>query len=101
MNPPPGPDFQVAISAATRELLVRLRDEAARDGRRDEFLAALRHVSTQLRTDPVTYGEEVFDLRQLRLTVKVGVLLPLAVEFAAYPERRPVFVRTFRYVRPG
>jgi hypothetical protein len=43
----------------------------------------------------------VFDLRTLGLTVKVGVVLPVTVEFAAYPERRLVFVRTFRYVRPG
>jgi hypothetical protein len=101
MNPPPGPAFEVAISAATRELLVRLHDEAEHDGRRDEFLAALRGISTQLRNNPLTFGEEVFDLAALRLTVKVGIILPVAVEFAAYPERRLVFVRTFRYIRPG
>lgn len=100
MNPP-GPDYEVAISAATRELLVRLHDEAARDGRRAEFLDALRTISARLRTDPVTFGEEVFDLPALQLTVKVGVVLPVAVEFAPYPARRLVFVRTFRYTRPS
>jgi hypothetical protein len=54
-----------------------------------------------LRTDPTTYGEELFDLRVMQLTIKVGVALPLAVEFGVYLERRQVWVRTFRFVQPG
>jgi hypothetical protein len=102
MNPPaPDPGFEVSISGATRELLVRLHGEAAADGRWAEFLTALRTISTRLRTDPVTFGEELFDLRGLRLTVKVAAVLPLVVEFGVYAERRLVFVRTFRYIRAG
>jgi hypothetical protein len=102
MNPPsPGPGFEVSISGTTRELLVRLHDEATTDGRRAEFLTALRSISTRLQTDPVTFGEELFDLRGLQLTVKVAAVLPLAVEFGVYLERRLVFVRTFRYIRPS
>ncbi len=49
----------------------------------------------------MSFGEELFDLRGLRLTIKVGVVLPIAVEFGIYEERRQVFVRDFRYVSPG
>lgn len=101
MNPPPGPEYEVPISGAVRDLLVRLSDQAAADGRRTEFLAALNTISRRLRTDPTGFGEEVFDLRALRLTVKVAVILPLAVEFGVYPDRRLVFIRTFRYVPSG
>ncbi len=101
MTPPPGPDYDVPISGATRELLTRLHSHAVSDGRGDEFLTALRTISARLRTDPVTFGEEVFDLPALRLTVKVGVVLPVVAEFAVYPDRRLVFIRTFRYVAPG
>lgn len=59
----PAGDFEVSISGATRELLVRLRDQAAAMGLRNEFFAALRMILARLRTDPVTYGEELFDLR--------------------------------------
>lgn len=101
MNPTPEPDFEVSISGAVRDLLSRLRDQADDAGQRDQFLAALRTITTRLRRDPLAFGEEVFELRALRLTVKVGVVLPVAVEFAIYPDRRLVFVRTFRYVSPG
>jgi hypothetical protein len=101
MTPPPDPGFEVSISGATRELLTRLHDAAAADGRKPDFLAALRTISQRLRTDPVSFGEELFDLQSLRLTVKAAVVLPLAVEFGVYAGRRLVFVRTFRYITPG
>lgn len=100
MTPPPDPGYAVPISVAVRDLLARLHDEAATRGRA-EFLSALQAISQRLRTDPVTFGEEVFDLRGLHLTIKVAVVLPLVVEFGVYPERRMVFVRTFRYIPPG
>jgi hypothetical protein len=78
-----------------------LHDEALRDGRRDEFLTALREIATRLRDNPIGFGEEVYNLPTLRLTVKVGIVLPVVVEFACYPDRRLVFVRTARYLRPG
>ena len=98
MNPPSEPPYQVALSGAIRELLVQLHESAAADGRRDEFLAALRNIDARLRTDPATFGEEVFDLLALQLTVRVGIVLPLAVEFAVYPQQRFVYIRTFRYI---
>jgi hypothetical protein len=101
MNPPPDPEYDVPISGAVRDLLTRLQDEAVAAGRRGPFLAALNSISRRLRTDPATFGEEVFDLRALRLTIRVAVVIPLAVEFGVYPDRRLVFVRTFRYIRAG
>jgi hypothetical protein len=100
MNPPDQP-YEVPVSRSIRELLLRLHDEAARAGRRAEFLAAVKRISRRLRTDPGSFGEELFDLPALRLTVKVGVVLPVAVEFGVHADRRIVFIRTFRYVEPG
>lgn len=94
-------DFEVSISGTTRELLTRLRDQAALLGLRNQFIAALRTILSRLRTDPMTYGEEVFDLRVMQLTIKVGVELPLVVEFGVYSERRQVWVRTFRFITPS
>jgi hypothetical protein len=101
MSPSPSPGFEVSISVATRERIRQLHDLAAADGRRDQFLSALRSITERLKRDPMSFGEELFDLRGLRLTIKVGVVLPIAVEFGIYEERRQVFVRDFRYVSPG
>ncbi|HEV3436036.1 MAG TPA: hypothetical protein VG122_01680 [Gemmata sp.] len=100
MNSPSDPGFEVPISGTVRELLIRLHDMAAANGRKEEFLDALRGISARLRRDPITFGEEVFDLKELQLTVKVAVVLPVAVEFAVYPVRRFVFIRAFRYIPP-
>jgi hypothetical protein len=101
MNPSPTPEYNVPISGVIRELLIRLHDRAASDGQRNEFLSALRVITAKLKTDPLDFGESLYDLHSLHLTVKIGLTLPLAVEFAAYVDRRLVFIRDFRYIPPG
>ena len=90
--------YEVPLSGAMQELLFRLVNEADADGLRSEFLAAFRTISQRLCMDPESFGEEVFDLAALHLTIKVGVILPLVVEFGVHSARRLVIIRTFRYV---
>jgi hypothetical protein len=97
----PEPEYEVSISGAVRERLIRAHDEATAAGKQAEFLAALRTISLRLRTDPTAFGKELFDLRAMRLTVRVPPVLPLAVEFGVYVERRLVFVRSIRFIPPG
>lgn len=97
MNPP-GPGYNVSLSGAVRDRLVRARDSAAADGRRAEFLAALRTTLERLRDEPQATGEELYDLHALRLTIRLAVLLPVVVEFGVYADRRFVFVRDVRYL---
>ena len=91
----------MAVSAAVRERLVELSDLAARAGRVELFLTALDSITHRLQNDPGGFGEEVYDLRAMRLTVRVGVILPLAVEFSIHPTERVVFVTAFRYIPSG
>ena len=90
--------YEVPLSGAMQELLFRLVNEADADGLRSEFLAAFKTISQLLCMDPESFGEEVFDLAALHLTIKVGVILPLAVEFGVHSSRRLVIIRSFRYV---
>ena len=96
----PEPEFEVGISGAMRERVVRLHRHAVVDERGDEFLAALDAIIARLRADPTSYGEELFDLRVMKVTIKVAVRYPVMVEFAVYPDRRQVLVRTLRYLGP-
>lgn len=98
MNPAPG--FNVGISGATREKLARLGRHAAFDEQGAKFLAAVRDILARLHSDPSTYGEELFDLRAMKITIKIAVRYPLAVEFGVYSDRREVIVRTFHYPTP-
>lgn len=94
------PEYEVGISGAIRERLVRLYRHAAIDGRGDAFIAALEAVVARLCSDPLTDGEELFDLRAMNVAVKLAVRYPLVVEFAALPDRRQVVVRAARYLGP-
>jgi hypothetical protein len=96
----PAPNFEVGISGAMRERLVRLYRHAVVDGQGDEFLAALDATVSRLGSDPLTYGEELFDLRAMKVTVRIAVRYPLVIEFATFADRRQVFVRAARYIGP-
>jgi hypothetical protein len=96
----PGQPFDVPVSGAVADLVRRLHDEAVRDGRAAEFLSALRAITDQLRTSADTFGEELFDLPGLGLTVRVAVVLPLAVRFTVHPGRL-VTIGSVTYRRPG
>jgi hypothetical protein len=100
MNPP-GPRHFVSVSPAVRERLRQESVAAATDGRLAPFLTALRVATQRLEDDPTVFGEELYDLPALQLTVRIGVILPLAVEFAPHATQPIVFVRSFRYVVPG
>lgn len=102
MTPTPGSEpFQVSMSSVTAEVLRDLSDAAAADGQKESFIAALRFIDDRLRNDPVSFGEELFNLRHHPGTVKLAVRLPIAVEFGVYPQQRIVAIRSFRYVAPA
>jgi len=94
-------EYTVSMSAATRELLLRLHEQAHGDGRVAEFVNALARINERLRASPTDFGEELFDLHAMNLTVKLAVVLPIVVEFGVYSDRRVVFIRSFRYVSRG
>ncbi len=101
MTSSPGSDpFRVSMSAAIGQHLRRLSDQAMADRQLDGFLTALRHIDNRLRNDPFNFGEELFDLRQPRATVKMAIWLPIVVDFGVYPDQRIVLIRGFRYLAP-
>lgn len=86
-------DFQVSMSFVTRQQLRDAHNSARSEGRDGPFLSALQTILERLRANPIEFGEELFELASLKITVKIAVLLPIV-----YPERRLVFIRTFRYL---
>ena len=94
------PRFDVPISGAVADLLRRLFAEAVRDGRRHEFVAAFRTITTRLETSADTFGEEIFDLPGLGGTLRMAFVAPLSVHFTVHPGQRLVTLGTFAYARP-
>jgi len=90
--------FRVSISGATREKIRLLYELATQDERGELFLNSLRAIEQHLRTDPIAFGEDIYNLRQHRITVKIAIRLPIAVEFGVHVERRLALVRSFHYL---
>jgi hypothetical protein len=97
----PNPRFDVPLSGAVAALVHQLHGDATRDGRGDEYVSAFRTITSRLRAAADTFGEELFDLPRLGLTVRVGCVLPLSVRFTVHPTERLVTVITFEYIRRG
>jgi hypothetical protein len=61
-----------------------------------EFLSALRAIDERLATDPLTFGEPRFHLKELRLEVRIAIVAPLAVSYAVHEEHPLVLPKTLR-----
>jgi hypothetical protein len=60
MNPDDG-DYNVPLSGAMRETVLRLQEQAYRKGYLYEFLTSFRTISDRLRGSPLAFGEEIYD----------------------------------------
>jgi hypothetical protein len=96
----PGPPYEVHISGIIRQALRRLQRRAAREGRGEEVLAAMRRISQRLRDDPFQLGEPAFRLPSLRMQVRGVVDRPLVVPFGVCEDRPLVFLRGVRLLSP-
>jgi hypothetical protein len=88
------PPWQVHSSDVINNELRRLQRRAAREGRGDQMLTALRHIAQLLHHDPTTTGEPLFRLSELCMQVRTVVIRPLAIDFAVCEDHPLVFIKT-------
>jgi hypothetical protein len=88
--------YDIRMSALTKAVVKQLHAQAVQAGTGQKFLAALRQILEQLRTNPLNFGEPVYRLPALRLLVRQGALLPVVVDYAVHEDRPLVFIRGFK-----
>jgi hypothetical protein len=88
--------YEVRLSEHDRALLRQRHLEAVQAGKGKQFLSALRQIVERLRKDPLAFGEPLYRLPALKLVVRQGVVLPLAVDYAVHEDRPLVFIRGFK-----
>src|SRR5262245_15027642 len=86
--------FEVRCVGEAMESLKHLQRDALKAGRVDEFLAALQSVYERLRVDPLNFGEPLYRLPALKLSIRVGGVSPLIVSFGVHETRPLVFIRS-------
>ncbi len=60
-----------------------------------QTLAAAKVIDGRLRSAAREFGEPHFTLQQLALDIRLGVVSPLAVNYAVHHEQAVVFVQRF------
>src|SRR5947209_19321673 len=84
--------YQIDLSPHIVGRIRALHRDAVAAGRGAEFRAALRRLLGRLRGDPFGCGEPVYPLRALGLTIRLVIDPPIALHFAAHPQRRVVWI---------
>jgi hypothetical protein len=92
-SPAGGRPYRVEFSGDLLDRARELGRQATRQGRGQEFAAALRRVIDRLETDPAGWGEPVFRLRHLGLTVYRAADIPLHVGYGLDPQQHIVYVQ--------
>ena len=96
-----GGRYEVLCSLAIAQQIKALQEEASAQGRGAQFLRALRSIARHLTYDPNSFGEALYRLPALRTDVRIGVVLPLSIDFAVSEERQIVFIKSIKLFQAG
>ncbi|HZU34476.1 MAG TPA: hypothetical protein VFA18_01135 [Gemmataceae bacterium] len=97
MSEPNGPpEFKVVLAQYLKERADQLHDAAEEYGLGNRFIEALKVIDDALRREPRAFGDPVFRLPALRLTVFIRAVFPLAVDYGVHDKLPLVIVRGFR-----
>jgi len=87
---------RVSVSELVREAMRAMHRKANEAGRGALFIQSLRAMNERLTEEPTTFGEPLYRLPALQLTVRQAAILPVVVVFAVHDLQPVVFVRAFK-----
>lgn len=90
------PRFQVHGSAVIAQSLVTIQRQAKREGRGEDVLAAFRHITERLQTDPLNCGEPLYRLPALRMLIRSVAVRPLVIDYGVCEDHPLVFLRAVK-----
>ncbi len=100
MPEPSGVPYKVVHSQAILATLRSWTELADRAGLRREYADALRVVQRLLEREPLTWGDPLYRLQHLDLTIYRGMHWFLIVDYGIHDGERLTFVRQYR-LKPG
>ena len=92
--------FIVEMSSATLDAFLKQFHQSVRDGCGEQFMSAFATIQERLKRDPWEFGESLFILSPVNVTIFVGMMRPIAVEYGIAIDRRVVFIRRLIYLPP-
>jgi hypothetical protein len=94
----PDPPYRISCSEAIKSELRKLHRRAARHGRGQEVLSALRILDERLTADALSWGDPHFRLHGMNLLVFNRIQQPLQIVYAVDEARRIAYVTNVRFV---
>ena len=88
------PLYRISYSAKVQTDISGCQRQAAREGRGDQFIAALRKIVDRLQTKPSVFGEPLYRLPTMKLQLRCAAISPAFVHFAVSEVRRVVYLRS-------
>jgi hypothetical protein len=88
--------FRVIVSDLLKDRMIALHDQAVARGKGTEYLEALRTIYERLRDDPLEFGEPLFSLPAMKVTVRHAAVGFVVVDYGVHQQRAVVFVRSIR-----
>ena len=85
-------EYRVVHSGKIQEDIRRLAEQAREEGRLPQAQLAAATLDNALRTDPLSFGEPLYDAKRLGLQVRHGVQSPWSFHFAVDKVRKIVYV---------
>ena len=90
------PRFQIIASGAVLAEFREVHRRATLQGQGKALIKAARKIIEGLRSDPVSVGEPLYPLPNLRLLVCVAIVSPLLVYYAVHEEMPLVVIQGFK-----
>jgi hypothetical protein len=93
-----GPPRLYSVSASQFESakLLQLHQQAHALGHGQRFVAAYREIMRRLQRDPQVFGEPLYTLPALHLSVRQAAVDKLVVDYAVHEEQKIVLIRGFK-----
>src|SRR5436190_15211340 len=100
MPAPVPPPYRVEYLPTAKRGLLQLYLTAKRSSRLADLIAVAENVEHRLRSEPLVFGEPIYDLHHARIQIRVGVQGPLVLEYGVSLDQPLVFVREVRSSQP-
>jgi hypothetical protein len=86
------PPYEIISSGAVNDAFRRLLLRAIDQGAEPAVIHAMRRIWSRLESDPLTFGEQVFDLTRMHLQMRVASIRPLGIFYGVDAAARRVFI---------
>ena len=94
-NGKPQPQFSVDTAGLAESQLLAIVGAAVKIGRHHLILPALKTIRLRLQTSPAEFGEPLYHIAKMKVTIYCAAVVPLYVEYGLHDENPVVMIRRF------